>query len=283
MKKKALFIKSFILFIFFLLTFVTPYVLSAEGELDIHFVDVGQGDCTFIILPDGRNILIDVGSPAAGPRIVDYLKSLGIKEIDHLILTHPHDDHIGGIFSLLHEFTVANYYDNGFSNFDSEIYGDYLKLIRRDLSKYHILQAGESLIFGDVKIKVLNPLLPPAGHLNNDSIVLRLSYGNTRILFTGDIGEAGEKRLLKINAELTSQILKIGHHGWNDATSMQFLSRVQPEIAIINVDMINKYALPHPEVLRRLSKAGIKVYRTDINGSIRVKSDGKTFSIYTER
>jgi competence protein ComEC len=254
-----------------------------NGELAVHFIDVGLGDCTFITLPDGKNILIDAGSPAAGPIIVGHLKSLGVKQIDHLILTHPHDDHIGGIFSLLSEFNVNNFYDNGFSNFSSAIYGDYIELVREKLPKYNILQAGESLIFDNMKIDVINPLLPPTGNVNNDSIVLRLIYGEIKILLAGDLGALGERRLININTELISQILKASHHGDNDASSADFLERVKPEIAIITVSTINKYARPHQGVIRRLKDAGAKIYRTDQNGHITLKTDGVEYSFNTEK
>jgi competence protein ComEC len=200
-----------------------------------------------------------------------------------MILTHPHDDHIGGIFNILSEFEVAFFYDNGFSNFASNMYGDYVKSVRKKLSKYNILQAGESLIFDNIKIDVINPLLPPSGNLNNDSIVLRLIFEDVKILFAGDLGKLGEDRLLNIDAILKSQILKIGHHGGNDATSADFLKEVEPEIAIITVSKINKYAHPHQKLLKRLKHAGARIYRTDRNGNILLKSDGKTFTVQTEK
>ena len=150
--------------------------LKTNSELAVHFIDVGQGDCIFIAFPGGKNMLIDTGSPSGGPKAVHYLKSMGIKKIDHLVLTHAHDDHIGGIFSIMSEFEVINFYDNGFGNLKSDLYRDYIKLVRNDLSKYNILQAGESFLFGNIRIEVLNPLLPPTGNLNNDSIVLMLFY-----------------------------------------------------------------------------------------------------------
>lgn len=280
--------KYFVIFIttvfFFILTTERGYLTPLEtnnNEVIIHFIDVEQGDCTFITLPTGENILIDAGSPSTGPKITQYLKSLSVKKIDHLILTHPHDDHIGGIFSILSEFKVLNFYDNGFSNFKSDIYRDYIKSIRKDLSKYNILQAGESLLFSNVKIKVLNPLLPPTGDLNTDSIVLRLIYEDVKILLTGDLGQLGERRLLKLKTDLVSQILKIAHHGEDDSSSYDFLKNVKPEVAIISVSKINKYARPHQNVLNRLTQVGAKIYRTDLNGNIVLRIDGKTYSIKT--
>jgi len=253
------------------------------ADLVIHFIDVGQGDASFIELPDGQNILIDTGGPAAGPRLVEYLRSLHIKKINHLILTHPHDDHIGGIFSLLSEFEIDKLYDNGFSNFSSNIYFDYVTAVRRNLSKYTILQAGESLTFQDTRIDVFNPMLPPTGNLNNDSIVLRLIYNDIRVLFAGDVSAPGEFRLLKVSTDLKSQILKAGHHGENDALSEKFLEAVRPEAALISVSMINRYARPHQSVIDRLSQRNIKILRTDLHGHVVLKTDGRIFSVAKEK
>lgn len=253
-----------------------------KGELAIHFFDVGQGDSTFIHTSRGDNMLIDAGSPGGGPDVVRYLKKLGVKKINHVILTHPHDDHIGGIFSILSEFQVDHFYDNGFSNFSSTMYGDYIERIRKKLSKYHILQAGERLLIGNLEIDVLNPLLPPTGNLNEDSIVLRLNFGDINVFLSGDMGQLGERRLLKHGTALASQVIKIGHHGENDVCSVDFLEEVKPDVAIISVSKMNKYARPHPELLNRLENAGVKIYRTDQRGHIVLRTKGKTYSIHTE-
>ena len=256
---------------------------NADGNLIIHFIDVGQGDASFIELPDGNNILIDAGSPAAGPKVAEYLRSLHITKINALILTHPHDDHIGGIFSLLSEFEIDKLYDNGFSNFNSSIYFDYVTAVRRNLSKYTILQAGESLNFHDTRIDVLNPMLPPTGNLNNDSIVLRLIYKDIGVLFAGDVSTPGESRLLKVHSDLKSQVLKAAHHGDNDALTEEFLEAVGPEAAILSAALINRYARPHQSVIDRLSQRNIKTFRTDFHGHIVLKTNGRTFSVATEK
>jgi competence protein ComEC len=265
-----------------------PALIETEApktykKISIHFIDVGQGDSTLVELPDGGNMLIDAGSPAAGPGLVKYLRSAGIKHIDHLVFTHPHDDHIGGVFNILSEFEVGKFYDNGFSNFGSTIYGDYLKSVRGDLVKYKVLQAGEKLSFGELGIEVLNPLLPPTGDLNDDSIVLRLHYGDVRVLIPGDMGNIGERRLLSTGTELKSHVLKVGHHGADDACSEEFLAATAPKAAVITVSAVDKYARPENGALGRLEDAGIKVYRTDRNGHIVLKTDGVVFSMHTER
>ncbi len=284
MKRNILLILVFIysLFVFSSTVFsVSPP--NTNSKLTVHFIDVGQGDSSFVMLPDGDNVLIDVGSPAAGPKLVSYLKSLGIDKINHLILTHPHDDHIGGIFSILSEFEVENFYDNGFSNFESTLFSDYIRRVRNNMSKYNLLQAGESFNFDSIIVDVLNPLLPPTGNLNDDSIVLRLIYNDIKILFSGDIGNVGERRLLKIKSSIESQILKVGHHGENNAASARFLEHVKPETAIISVGLMNRFAQPHPGLLNRLSQRNIKIYRTDLSGNIVLKTNGTTYSVSAEK
>lgn len=254
-----------------------------QGEITLHFIDVGQGDSIFISFPEDENLLIDTGSPSGGPQLSRYLTSLGIKKINHLILTHSDDDHIGGIFNVLSTVEVDYFYDNGFSNFRSSFYPDYVRLIRQDLSKYRILQAGEALLFKNITIQVLSPLLPPTGNSNNDSIVLRIMHGEINILLTGDLGHIGERRLIDTGTELGGQILKVGHHGERDACSQDFLDHVRPEVAIISVGSDNIYARPHPEIVSRLEQSGSKVYRTDRDGTIIIRTDGQRYSVITEK
>lgn len=275
--------KKFFAVIFFFLILCIIDTAHSDSLLSIHFIDVGEGDSTFIVLPSGENILIDVGGPPAGPKITQYLKSLDIKEINYLIFTHPHYDHIGGIFCLLSGFNVRNFYDNGLNDSGSDIYRDYIKLTRRDISKYKILRAGESLQFNDIRIEILNPLLPPTGSPNTDSIVLRVIYQEISILLTGDMDQVGERRLLNLKTDLTGQIIKVAHHGDNDSTSDDFLKSVKPKGAIISVSEVDIYERPHPAVINRLKQAGTRIYRTDLNGSIILRTDGKTYSIETEK
>ncbi|UCH81858.1 MAG: MBL fold metallo-hydrolase [Nitrospiraceae bacterium] len=251
--------------------------------LRIYFLDVGQGESTLLILPDGTNMLIDTGSPAAAPMLVDNLMYLGINRIDHLILTHPHDDHIGGIFNVLHEMEVVNMYDNSFDNFKSNLFWDYVRVVRNDPARYQFLRAGDSLVVGDIEIRVLNPIIPPTGNINEDSIVLRVSYGDIGILLTGDVRSMGEKRILESDHTVKSNILKIGHHGDTGASSENFLNTVAPEVAVISAGADNKYVKPHGDALSRIHASGADVFRTDVHGHIIVETDGTTYAVRTRR
>lgn len=276
-------LKRTFIIILFLLIISSAVTVHSASLLSIHFIDIGDGDSTLISLPSGENILIDVGSPSSGIEVIHYLKSIGVKRINHLILTHAHDDHIGGIFGLVSEFEVLNFYDNGFSNFESNIYRDYIRVVRQDLSKYRILQADESLHFGDLRVEVINPLLPPTGDPNSDSIVIKVVYGDIKVLLAGDLNRLGERRLLNLGIDLTSQILKVAHHGENDSTSEDFLRSVKPEETIVSISKVDRYARPHPALLERLTKAGVKIHQTNNKGTIILETDGKSYSIFYRR
>ncbi len=256
---------------------------SNNNMLTLIFLDVSQGDSTLLRLPDGITILVDTGSPAAGPMLVDNIRSLGIERIDHLIFTHPHDDHIGGIFNVLHEIEVSNFYDNGFDNHNSNLFWDYVRLVRNDVAKYQVLRAGNTLDFGDINIEVLNPIIPPTGNVNEDSVVLRVTYEKIRILLTGDVRSTGEKRILESGSELRSNILKVGHHGDSNGSTSSFLEQIDPEVAIVSVGMDNKYSKPHDDAVLRINSSGAKVLRTDLHGHITFETDGTTYSIRTEK
>ena len=272
------------LFIVVLMVFLAlspSFAFAEDALLELHFIDVAGGDSTFIKLPDNENILVDAGDFAAGQERVKYLRSIGAGRIDHLIFTHPHDDHIGGAFNIFSEFEIGNVYDNGSNDPRNPVFGDYIDLVRKDLSRYRVLRAGELLSFGEVKIEVINPMLPLTGRLNEDSIVLRVRYGDVRILLTGDMGKVGERRLMNTETELKSDVLKAGHHGSDDASSKEFLAAVGPRAAVITASKGNIYGRPGKAALNRFAKAGIKLYRTDLDGHVILKTDGKVFSLHT--
>lgn len=281
MAKKRFVLRALVLFVFVL---VCP--LSAEGlpPIEIHFVDVGQGDAILIKGPEGANILIDTGNLSAGYRVRKYLREQKISRLRALVITHMHPDHVGGLFCLLPGLEVDKVYDNGITLKGYDFWEEYRSLVRGlDLHR-DVLTEGSSLDFGQLFITVLSPWIPLAGDMNADSIVLKLRYGNVRFLMTGDLNFKGEKRLLKKGIDLRCDVLKVGHHGACDSTSEAFLNKVEPEIAVISVGKDNRYGYPCEETIKRIEKCGSMVYRTDRDKTIVIKTDGKKIEVlYGER
>lgn len=250
---------------------------GAEKELTLHFIDVGQGDSILVQLPNNKVMLIDGGPRTAGQVVVDYLKKAGITSIDKVVATHAHEDHIGGLIDVLNSFKVEEILDVGYPH-TTKTYETFLTLIDEKDIKYSNPRAGDIISLDpDVNIIVLNPSSKLPTNLNNQSIVLQMTYNNISFLLTGD----AEKEVEQIIAKDTVQILKVGHHGSSTSTSSEFLKAINPEIAIISCGENNSYGHPHQETLDKINKAGVKVYRTDKQGSIIVKTNGQTFSVNT--
>lgn len=242
------------------------------ASLKIHFLDVGEGDSILIQTPASETVLVDTGNLITGLNIVNYLEKNNIYELDHLIFTHPHLDHIGGAFFILPMIEVINVYDNGQDLSkkiqDEDIYRWYNDLVRRS-DKYSILGVGDDLLSGEVKLKILWPNRPFASSdFNVNSLVIMVEYKAFRCLLVGDLTALAEAELLEKKSSLKADILKVGHHGSGDASSQRFLSAVSPRIAIISVNKDNIRGYPSSEALKRLEKIGTRIYRTDRDGNI---------------
>lgn len=270
-------------FLFFLnvLAWIAVYDLAKPQFLEVHFFDVGQGDAIFIETPQRHQILID-----GGPTSV-ILEKLGKempfwdKSIDLIILTHPERDHIVGLIEVLKKYKIENILWTGVLR-DTAEYQEWLKSIEKERAKIKIAKAGQKIycLRPDVKhcyIDILYPFESLEGetvkNTNNTSIIGKLIFNENSFLFTGDAYESVEKKLLEKETELNSDVLKVGHHGSKTSTCEEFLEKVLPEIAVIQVGE-NKYGHPHPEVLERLKKFDIKVLRTAKEGDIKIISDG---------
>ena len=279
-------IRIFVLFLFFIS--LSGYLFAQEPDLKIHFIDVGEGDSILIETPDGKTALIDAGNLITGFRVVEYLRKNNISGLDYLIFTHPHPDHIGGAFFILPMMDAERIYDNGQDLTDIvksvDIYRWYEKLVRNNRN-YKVLKAKDRLLLGKITLSVLWPPQPlPLFDFNANSLVIMLKYGKFRCLLTGDLTIPGERKLLEQGVNLNADVLKVGHHGVNDASCQEFLNRVSPKIAIISVDAENIWGYPSAEVIQRLAGAGIGVYRTDRDGDIllSVQLNGQ-FKIETEK
>ncbi len=249
---------------------------EATGTLKVHFIDVGQADAILIQFPSGQNMLIDAGNNSDGNLVVKYLKKNGVKKLDHVIGTHPHEDHIGGLDVAVKNFNVSKVYLPRVTH-TTKTYEDLLMAIKNKGLKVTEAKGGVKL---DVGMEVTAELLAPNStgyeELNNYSAVLRLSFGNTSFLFTGDAEDVSETEMLRAGYILKANVLKVGHHGSSSSTSSAFLKAVSPKYAVICVGEGNDYGHPHSEILNNLATAGIEVFRTDQQGTIIATSDGNT-------
>ncbi len=260
--------------ILLLLTLFLPHSGISSDTLRIDFLDVGEGDAIFLSHKGHCTFLIDTGNPLAGAKILAHLTTLGITRLDHLILTHPHLDHIGGVFTLASLLSVSRFYDNGEDLSPLSKPGGigrwYKKLVR-DSSHYTALRAGHVIKCFPLSVRVLWP--PRAGltkDWNTNSLVLMATFGRLRCLLMGDANRETERRLLKTHINLKAQILKIGHHGACDSGTPSFLAAVSPQVVILSVDAENIHGYPAAETLVRLRHTGARILRTDQNGTITI-------------
>jgi competence protein ComEC len=268
----------------------TPFV--TQGRLQIYALDVGQGDSSLIISPEGKSVLVDAGTPQAADEVVAALRKRDIRTLDLAVATHPHADHIGGMRQVIENFGVKNFLDSG-QEYASKEYQRMLKAIEDKGIKFIPAKKGMKFdLDSGVELEVLNPQgndqwireVRRGGSVENaNSVVLRLSYGNFYMLFTGDAETETEDLMMKSGVPLRAQVLKVGHHGSRYATSARFLEAVAPEAAVISVGAGNKYGHPAQQTLDRLRNAGVKIYRTDLNGEIAIVTDGNTFEIHPAR
>jgi beta-lactamase superfamily II metal-dependent hydrolase len=262
-------------------------LLPREPLLSLVFLDVGEGMCAIARTPSGKTMVVDCGtsswrhSERVGEKLVaPYLHSLGIRKIDVAVLTHPHADHISGYSGLLRIVPAHRVLDIG-AKHPSPYYTDFLKAIRGTKAIYHIARRGQVIDMGDgVKAQVLNPNpLQDYMELNDRSIVLRLVYGRVAFMITGDAGEQIEHSMILAGKPLRSQVLQVGHHGSEEASSPEWLSAVNPTVAVISCGRNNEYGHPSREVISRLQSRGVRVYRTDVHGAVAFTTNGTTITV----
>ncbi len=258
------------------------YDAVKEGELEVHVIDVGQAEC-ILIRTDDANVIIDTGSNESESMLSAYLSACRIKDFDYLICTHPHSDHIGGADFVLRNYDVENLLMTDVMS-DEICFKLLLEEIGRSDVNVKIPYAGENFTVGDMEFTVLGPLKEYKDE-NDMSLAIKLTFGETSFLFTGDAGSKAEKDLLEhYGAEvLDCDFYSIAHHGANTASSAEFLAAVSPYIAASSSEKDNEYGHPRGEVLNRLKKVGCNtVLRTDLDGSVIIKSDGKVLTDMTK-
>ena len=268
-----------------------PRAGSAAAPLTVSFVDIGQGDATLIQTPSGKNILIDSGPAAGREALLQYLEDRNVRELEAIIATHPHLDHIGNMPQVLEAVPVVReFLDSGLVT-GSPAQERMLRAIKAKRVKFSIVSrglVGTTRDLGDgVTLKLLQPRAPlltkTDSDPNNNSVVVLLTRGRVRFLLTGDMEEdEREKRLYPDNqGELPAEIYKVAHHGSRNGTDDAFMQRVQPKEAVISCGVANDYGHPHPEAMAALAKVGARVWRTDEQGTIVVTTDGEDYDVTT--
>ena len=254
---------------------------AIEGDLVVHFIDVGQGDSILIETPNGNTMLIDGGSRGEGDTVTEYLNQLDVSTINVMVATHPHEDHIGGLNDVLSYFDVQHVYDPGVAH-TSQTYENYILEIDAQNVDFNIGRAGQNIdLDPNIDIKILSPSIIDEDELNDNSIVIKMIYHDVSFLFTGDAESPPENAMVQ-NYNVDATILKVGHHGSSSSTSQTFLNEVSPEVAIISVGADNSYGHPTQSTLSKLESIGATLYRTDIDGTIIVSTDGFTYDISTQ-
>ncbi|HHV06806.1 MAG TPA: MBL fold metallo-hydrolase [Firmicutes bacterium] len=254
----------------------------SEASLSVHVMDVGQADA-ILVLAAGKSMLIDGGNRTDTDLVKEYLRSQGVEQLDVVIGTHPHADHIGGLVEIINDFPVDKIYMPRVAH-TSKTFEDLLTNIKNKGLKVTAAKAGTKIDLGEeITAVFLSPSASSYEELNNYSAVLKLTYQNTSFLFTGDAEAEVEKELLASDANLSSTVLKVAHHGSDSSSTADFLKAVQPDIAVISVGQDNTYGHPSTKVINRLQKAKAQILRTDVHGTVVLVSDGQDVVATTDR
>lgn len=241
-------------------------------ELTIHFIDVGQGDCTLIICGEDA-MLIDAGDNDQGTKIQNYLQKQNIETLKYVICTHPDSDHIGGMDVILYKFSCETVFMTEEEK-DTKTYREVADTLKEKDYKKTVPVVGETYLLGDAEFTILGPA-QIMEESNNNSIAILLTHGENKFLFTGDAEEEEELTLLQSGIPIEADVYKAGHHGSRTSSCKEFLEAVSPQYAVISCGEGNSYGHPHAEPLNNFRAMGIQVFRTDEQGSIVVSSDGK--------
>lgn len=264
----------------------TPYVKPLDDEAAVYFIDVGQGDCE-LIRTKNCNIMIDCGEEENADEVIGFIRYSGVERLDYVIATHPHSDHIGGMYRILESFDVGTVIIPKIPRDiapNTLFYSKMLNTIKNRGINREYSAAGKIYTLGEnASLEIIAPLYDEYEELNNFSVVARLTHGANTFLFTGDAESLAELDILDNGIDVSADVLKVAHHGSAGANSKAYLEKVRPKIAVICVGSDNSYGHPHKEVLKRLAQVGCdEIYTTAADGNVVIISDGASLRVRTE-
>lgn len=268
---------------YFLENYSGNTAVSSEGNSDItvHFLDIGQGDSIFVELPNSECMLIDAGIANKGEFIESYISESGYNRIDYLVATHPHADHIGSMSYVVSNMDIGQVYMPNVST-TTKTFEKLLNAIQKKGLKIKSAKAGMNIIRdSDLSVEILAPVKIDEDELNNCSIIIKITYGYDSYLF---IGDAEKEELDTVSSDMSADVLKVGHHGSRTSTTEKFLEQVNPKYAVISCGADNDYGHPNKETIDLLEMLDVEYYRTDIQSTITITSDGsRNYTILSEK
>ena len=254
--------------------------VQASDSFRMHFLDVGQA-LSVLVECDGQYMLYDGGNVDDGSMVVSYLQKQGVEELQYVFCSHAHEDHVGGLAAAL-AFFPANHVYSPVTEASTKCFQDFVKYTQQQGLQVEVPTVGTVWQLGGATVTMLGPVAQYS-ETNDTSIVLRVDYGATSFLLTGDMESDAERDLVNSGANLKADVLQVGHHGSSTSTSYLFLNAVLPEMGVISCGVNNKYGHPHEETLSILRDAGVDVYRTDLLGTVVIGSDGQNYTIRTDK
>lgn len=255
-----------------------------NNDFSVHFIDVGQGDCTLVMSGD-KALLIDAGENGHETEVLNYLRSMKIDKLDYIIATHQHSDHIGGLPEVLEEFDADNIIMPRLTKAQTptnSTYAAFLKALQKTNAKIISAKPGLKYSLGEAEFEILGPVTDDCEDINSMSAVTKITFGETSFLVTGDAEKDEELEIIENGANLDCDVLRVGHHGSTTSSCKDFLDAITPEICVISCGANNDYGHPHDKVMKRLDNYTDEIYRTDICGSIVMTSDGNNIEISYE-